>query len=226
VPAPIDSGLRRKWFILSVLGLAGFAALGLASEVGLQEANLPNDVRFDELRLLEPQRYNDATVNEAANGFETAETRLRALNQCFEVNVSDGGISCTSILLGLLRDNPANGRLWLEMARMRSREAKGLDDDALNALQNSFDYAPREGWIRRVRANFVLSVWQGLTPELQRAATADILEAIGDDKFVVYLSHIYETSPLSRIAISEVMIKAPTKTQRSFLHELQHQLQN
>ena len=226
MPAPLDTSLRRKWFILSVLGLAGLAALGLGGEVGLQESSLPNDVKFDELRLLEPQYFNAETAAVSKNGFETAETRLHTLEQCLQVQNSEKASTCIAILQGLLRDSPANGRLWLEMARMRSREAKGLDGDALNALQNSFDYAPREGWIRRVRATFVLSVWQGLTPELQRAATVDILEALGDYKFVVYLSHIYVASPLSRIAISEVMIKAPTKTQRSFLDELHHQMQN
>ena len=226
MPAPIDTGLRRKWFILSVLGLAGFAALGLAGEVGLQESNLPSDVQFDELRLLEPQRFNDATVNKAANSFETAETRLRALNQCLQVSLLDGTSNCLIILQSLLRDNPANGRLWLEMARLRSREAKGLDDDALNALQRSFDYAPREGWITRVRANFVLSIWQGLSLQLQKTAKAEIVEALTDGEFVAYLADVYVGNPIARIAIGEVITEAPDVTKRSFLWELQRKLPN
>ena len=226
MPAPIDTGLRRKWFILSVLGLTGLAALGMAGEVGLQESNLPNDVKFDELRLLEPQHFNDVTTAMGANGYETAETRLRTLNQCLEVKFSDAESSCTRILLGLLRDNPANGRLWLEMARVRSREGQGLDNEALNGLQHSFDYAPREGWITRVRVNFVLSIWEGLTPEIRETATAEILEALGDDKFVSYLTTIYEGTPISRAAIGEVIRAAPAATQRNFLLQLRRKLPN
>ena len=217
-------GLRCKWFILSVLGLAGLAALGLAGEVGLQESNLPNDVKFDELRLLEPQRFNDAAMAELNNGFETTETRLSVLNRCLKVRFSGGGSSCIKILESLLRDNPANGRLWLEMARMRSREGEGLNGEALGALQRSYEYAPREGWITWVRTSFVLSVWQGLTPELQNTATEDILEALGDGDFVTYLTTIYVGSPISRIAIGEVIQAAPAETQRNFLWQLQRHL--
>ena len=222
--APLDTKLRRKWFILSILTLAGLATFGLAGEVGLQEGNMPNEVRLDELRLLEPQRFNYPTVNEAANSSQTAETKLQALNQCLQPRHFDGGSSCLFILQSLLRENPANGRLWLEMARLRSRVDNGLDEDALNALQHSFDYAPREGWIRRVRTSFVLSVWQGLSPELQRTATADILEALSNNEFVGYLSGIYEANPISRIALGEVIAKASVEAQQNFLAQLKHRL--
>ena len=224
--APAGTSLRRKWFTLSVLGLAGLATFGLAGEVGLQESNLPNDIRLDELRLLEPQRFNYPTVNEGANSFQTAETRLRSFNQCLQAKFSDGNSNCLIILEGLLRTNPANGRLWLEVARLRSRDANGLNNDALSALQHSFDYAPREGWITRVRTSFVLSVWRGLSPELQRTATAEILEALSDDKFVVYLSDIYEANPISRFALSDVIAKAPLGAQRNFLLQLERHLNN
>ena len=222
----IDTDMRCKWFTLSVLGLAGLAALVLTSEVALQESNLPNDVKFDELRLLEPQHFSAETAAVSKNGFETAETRLRTLEQCLQVQNSEETNSCISILQGLLRDNPANGRLWLEMARMRSREAKGLDDDALNALQNSFDYAPREGWIRRVRVNFVLSIWQGLSLQLRKTAKAEILEALRGGEFVAYLADVYEGNPIARIAIVEVIAEAPDTTKRNFLWELQRKLPN
>ena len=218
--------LRGKRFTLYLLSAASVASLGLASIIGLQEVNLPNGVKFDELRLLEPQQYDNLPITLPFNGFETAETQLAAINKCVRTNLSSGNHVCLEILEGLLRENPGDGRLWLEMARIQSQEVGALQSQALIALERSYDFAPREGWIIRVRTRFVLSVWQGLTPALKEKATAEIIAALSDDTFVGYLGGIYLTNPVSIGALREIILKAPRETQHKFLSSIQHSTPN
>lgn len=213
---------RSRQFFLFIMGLTSFVVILIAIEVGLQEINLPNEVKFDELRLLEPERFLDAKISRFYYGLEASEDQLSAFEKCLRVRKLSAETICLSILQNLLRDNPSDGRLWLEVARLRSVSVEGLDDDALDALRRSYEYARREGWIRQVRTNFVVSVWKGLTPELQTTASADILEALQDYHFVVYLCNIYRTNPIVRVAIREVIERAPDEIQRNFVRQLLH----
>jgi hypothetical protein len=210
------SGPRRKRFVLLSLAALLFAIVPLAIIVGLQESNLPNSLKLDELRLLEPQNYVDAVIVDGPQGADSAEAKLQYFADCLKDSNPETSAQCTVLLERLVQENPANGRLWLELARVRGRET-GVDAKSLAALRNSYKFAPREYWIIKVRTKFALSIWSGLTVELHDLARTEILTAMSDPKFLDLLAEIYSTSPLAQAGITEILPQATVDQQHNFL---------
>jgi hypothetical protein len=220
------TGPKRKRFVVVCIGCLSTVLFVLSLKVGSQEASLPFSTQLSEIRLLEPNSIDIEQERTTLQSIETSEGQLLDYVQCSALAVGQSKRDCLAIINRMLSAAPANGRLWLEKAKLISEES-GLDDDAIFALKKSFEYSAREGWVIDVRLKFLLSVWIGLTPELQDLTISTFLASIADDiSGVQSLATIYEESPLAHAGIAALIDKAPVDVQRRFLSLLRASLKS
>jgi hypothetical protein len=180
--------------------------------LGWREVTLPFKAQIDELRLMDPVRVDAQVANAGGLAPELAEAKLISIMACQD----SGEQMCSAQMRNLLKDNPAEGRLWLEYSRLIAQES-GLTAEAVSALKKSYELSAREGWITNTRARFALSVWLELPPDTQDLVKAEIISTMDDFRFVGFLANIYITSPTSRAALGKVMEAATPEHQRAFL---------
>ena len=204
----------------SKTALACCAVLTLASSVwlGLRESKLPFTTLTDELRLpfsSLPLPTPSASEPGAAEGNEVLEARYLT---CKDQPQSEG---CANLIRLALNNTPADGRLWLEYAKALTLEGDA-DITAMQALQNSYRFSPREAWIANPRSSFALSIWGGLPAELKQVASDEIIAELSDNRFREQLAMQYVQKPFTRTAIEQVMTTAPADMQIRFLSLLKH----
>jgi hypothetical protein len=201
----------KKVVIISLIPItAGLFWQGLL--FCLDEVSLPYVRQVDELRLTDPDRVRLEIPNGAGISENLPEARLLKMQTCRE----QGEQNCSILVLEMLYNEPANGRLWLEYARQLAQE-NGLNDDAISALRKSYQLSAREGWIAPTRSKFALSVWLELPTDVKDLASLEILSAMEDKEFVRFLADVYVANPISRTALKQVMQKATPERQKSFL---------
>ncbi len=211
------TGPKRKRIVMMCLTAVSVVTVVLSLKIAIQESSLPIAKQLNESRLLEPNIIDPEEEKIAPDFIETNEGQLSEYVQCSAAAASGSKQACLEIINRLLSSNPSNGRLWLEKAKIITGET-GLDEQAVFALQKSFEYSAREGWVSKVRTRFVLSVWTSFAPEIQTLATSNILEIIADDESQIQnLVDLYSFNPLARAGISAVIEKASVDIQRRFL---------
>jgi hypothetical protein len=206
------AGYNRKKTVLVCLLPISIVTMGLSLVIGLSEVSLPLNTQVDELRLINPDFAGVPTESNSGAFFETPEDALVRLANCRETAVA----SCSGIVRQMLQNRPADGRLWLEYARGLTLE-NGLDEKALEALNRSYELAPREGWLKESRTGFALSVWAGLSKELQDKAAAEVVTGISNYQYANFLADFYVDRLLSRKVIGSLLEAAPVADQRRVL---------
>ena len=202
---------NRKAVIMTVLAPISICLGGLALLFGLQESRLPFAVQVDELRLLDPsipQKLEIAGESVAIS----AEDQVKLISDCRD----RAEIKCGHLLTHLLQSYPADGRIWLEFARVSAAE-NGLDEVSTAALERSYTLSPLESWIARPRTRFALAVWPGLPAGLKDIAQANITGQLDDPSFLSFLANLYRTNPLTRQPLSTIVAGATAQQQRAFL---------
>jgi hypothetical protein len=201
----------KKVVIISLVPvIVGLLWLGFSN--GIAELSLPYAAQIDELRLTDPDRVKAEVPNASSVSPDLPEAQLINILACRD----KAGENCSSLVLDMLHDDPANGRLWLEYARLLAQE-NGLNESAIFALRKSYQLSPREGWIANTRTKFSLSVWLELPADVKELASQEILSAMENYQFIGFLADIYLANPISRNALKEVVEKATPEHQKSFL---------
>jgi hypothetical protein len=201
----------KKFIVIALLPVAaGLFWLGVS--FGLEEVSLPYVRQIDELRLTDPDQIKLEIPDDAGVSANLSEGQLLEVQTCR----LDGEQFCSALILGVLRNDPANGRLWLEYARQLAQE-KGLNEEAVSALRKSYQLSAREGWITQIRTKFALSVWLELPADVKDLASEEIRSTMTDYEFIKFLADVYVTNPIARNALKQVMQKATPEGQNSFL---------
>jgi hypothetical protein len=201
----------KKFIVIALLPVAaGLFWLGVS--FGLEEVSLPYVRQIDELRLTDPDQIKLQIPDDASVSANLSEGQLLEVQTCR----LDGEQFCSALILGVLRNDPANGRLWLEYARQLAQE-KGLNEEAVSALRKSYQLSAHEGWITQIRTKFALSVWLELPADVKDLASEEIRSTMTDYEFIKFLADVYVTNPIARNALKEVVQKATPEGQKSFL---------
>jgi hypothetical protein len=205
-----ESGILVKitLFIFSVVGLV------LSVYVGQRELTLPFLVFTDELRLLDVTtlgELNDQTDN---SWLPSADKKIMQYTLCLN---SQAEKNCASLIRAVLNQKPADGGLWLEYAKTLAREGGTDGITAFQALQQSYNFAPRSKWVAVPRVLFELSIWRTL-PEAVKAQTKIEAKGMFDNPdFLRSLAEKYSTNLLARRAIEEIMSDASPQQKLRFL---------
>lgn len=112
-----------------------------------------------------------------------------------------------SISQTLLTCSPADSFAWLSQYWHETR-TKGFGPAAITFIDNSFRYAPHEGWIQIVRAPMAFMAFDALTPALKRAALNDFID-IFDANLFATSAIFYKNAPASvrRLLLDELCAK-------------------
>ncbi len=218
------TGPKRKRIVVASLGVVGLTLFLTSTKLAFQEGSLPLTIQLDEARLLEPNNVDTSQESSALQFLETNESRLSDYVQCSAAAGVESKQACLAIIDQMLNSDPANGRLWLEKAKVLAGES-GLDEQAITALKKSYEYSGREGWVSIVRAKFALSVWSGLPEDMQETAAKNLIATITDDLTQMpKIVDLYAQNPLARAGITAVIAKAPVEMQQRFLYLLRSSL--
>jgi hypothetical protein len=205
-------GYKRKRAVLIALCAASLLTLGVGVLAMLGETALPLKTQLDELRLLDP----NFAIEKSEKGSSIAMLAPELDLADYAVCRSQAENTCSKIIGKMLESRPADGRLWLEYSRSLTLE-NGLDAAALSALQHSYEFAPYETWMREARSGFALSVWPGLSQELQAKASDEITRGISTTQFANFIASFYVDRLLSRKFIGTILETAPAEDQRRVL---------
>jgi hypothetical protein len=205
-------GYKRKRAVLIALCASSVLSLGVGVITLMSEAALPLKTQLDELRLLDPNFAIEKS--EQGNLFSMFAPEFDLAD--YVVCRSQAETVCSKIIGKMLETRPADGRLWLEYSRSLTLE-NGLDAAALSALQHSYEFAPLETWMREARSGFALSVWPGLSQELQAKASDEIIGGISNYQYADFIAKYYVDRLLSRKTIAALLETAPAESQRRVL---------
>jgi hypothetical protein len=201
----------KKMVIFSLVPVILVLAF-LGAIVGLREVSLPYAAQIDELRLADPEWVKSLGLGSVGVSDDLPEAQLSNVSKCR----NDGGEHCSALIMEMLKNDPANGRLWLEYSRLLTQE-NGLNERAIFALRKSFQVSAREGWITNVRSRFSLTAWPELPDDVKTLARTEILTALENYQFIDFLAGTYVANPIIRAALAEVMAGATVDQQRKFL---------
>jgi len=79
-----------------------------------------------------------------------------------------------------LQSGPYQASAWAQLAYIDFRRAGRLDAAALEDLRRSYVAAPLQAELLTWRLRFAFDHWEGLTPELRRSASAELISFYAD----------------------------------------------
>ena len=206
--------LGRASILILCLSISG---MGIAAFVVKQEMGLPYKVATEELRLLNFENLREEQVKGQTGWWQTPETAAAEYLSC----ASDGSKNgCANILRDLIAVRPADGRLWLEYAKALVLEGD-TDITAMQALAQSYETAPREGWIIGRRISFVVPIWNGLPDELKTVASKEIVDRLNENDIQGLLVQKYVNNPFTRKTIVEILSRASPQQKKWFVWQVQ-----
>lgn len=199
----------------SYITLLCISALGLVLSgfVCKNEASLPFSRFTDELRLFQPADFVKISSSIVQSAPTNKDYILASYVECAKESTTN---TCAAKLEQALALSPADGSLWLEYSKVLAREGDAKLN-ALEALDRSFNVSGHERWLITTRANFVVSIWNGLTDELKQKAKAEVARALPEFDFIAILANDYVAKPFARAAIQELVEQGTAQQKIRFL---------
>jgi hypothetical protein len=195
-------------FFFSVVGLV------LAAYIGQRELALPFLVFTDELRLLDVSKLGELSDQTGRSWLPSADERIMRYASCLNSRSEE---DCAPMIRSVLNQKPAEGGLWLEYAEVLAREGSADGVTTFEALQQSYNFAPRSRWVAVPRVLFALSIWRTLPEATKVQAKVEAKGMFDDAEFLRSLAEKYSTNLFARSAIEEIMSDASPQQKLRFL---------
>jgi hypothetical protein len=212
--------------------LAVLAAVTLSLRMLSVELSLPANLRLDELRLFSvsgvgspPVEWLPALAPDPLRvhaRHSACQSRLRqALADHDFHGAAMARLECLGAVEEALSQSPANGRLWLERAKL-VYEIYGPTRPFHDSLFASWKTAPRAGWIAIDRLRFAAAVWRFLPEESKSRAAADALIIAGSEGLSKAMAQEYARHALLRPAMADIIThRLSGQAQRQWIRVLQ-----
>lgn len=197
------------------------------------ELSLPHPLRLDELRLFAIREFAPSVPPDWLAKLSPDPLRVHARHAHCEANLRQAVAAhdfvgadaarreCLAVVAQALAQSPANGRLWLEKARL-AFETSGPSPLFHESLAASWHTAPQAGWIALERLAYAARVWPFLPEKSKARAAADASIIAASSNMADALAGEYARQPLVRPAIAEIIThRLDGAAQRRLLGALQ-----
>lgn len=214
---PVPRSPERNAASATVALLAGcmtaFMAACLALRTLAVELSLPAEMRLDELRLFAVAQSRPARPWLA----KWAPDPLRVHARYAACKRQADPRRCLAAVEDALAQAPANGRLWLEKAKL-DYGISGPSAAFQQSLAASWKTAPRAGWIARERLRFAASVWPDLAEEARHLAASDAFILASANSLAAAFGKDYARQAPLRPAMAEIITdRLPEGAQRRLI---------
>ncbi|WP_323013455.1 hypothetical protein [Devosia sp.] len=217
----------KQGFELALAGLMALTALALGGWVGMAEFRSAPRVQGPAL-----SRLADIDLDRQGVGFSPMRQRallmdceygLRAENSLEARFVGAETMAsipalCTRIALTVAQRNSGNALAWtVAAAGMLAQEGPA---EANLYLANSYNAAPRETWLARLRVGVVGGHEARIDGAAKAGYLADLAALAGDQADMWALAQRFVTDPAFRPYMTEALASLPEATQKTFLDGL------
>lgn len=223
----------RRGPALALAWLSAAAVTVLSLRTLMVELSLPAQLRLDELRLFAvtdfaapppPQWLPSLSPDPVRvhSRHAACQAGLRAAVAARDLADADKARHhCLAVVQEALAQSPANGRLWLEKARLLY-EISGTTQAFHESLAASWQTAPRQGWVVLERLRFAARLWPFLPQTSKARAAADAAIIASSSGMADALAQEYVRHPLVRPALAEIMThRLDATAQRRLIRALQ-----
>jgi hypothetical protein len=226
----VNGALVPAAVALGLVWLAVLAALSLRTL--WVELSLPAHLRLDELRLFSvngaaslPVEWLPALAPDPLRvhaRHAACQSRLRqAITDHDFSGAAKARLECLGAVEEALSQSPANGRLWLEKAKLVF-EISGPSRTFHESLLASWQTAPRAGWIALERLRFAAAIWSFLPEDSKSRAAADAIIIAGSQGLSKAMAGEYARHALLRPAMADIIThRLSGQAQRQWIRALQ-----